>query len=45
MAGRHRRGAAHRPAAPARAPRPIEIVDSRTHIQHLMTHEVAAEHR
>ena len=45
MAGKHRRGVAHRPAAPAWAPRPIEVVDSRTHIQHLMTHEVAAAHR
>jgi hypothetical protein len=44
MAGKHRRGAAHTPA-PTRAPRHIGIVDSRTHIQHLMTHEVAAAHR
>jgi hypothetical protein len=42
---RHRRGGAHIPAVPVRAPRPIEIVDSRTHIQHLMTHEVAAAYR
>jgi hypothetical protein len=45
MAGKHRRGAAHRPAVPVRAPRHIGIVDSRTHVQHLMTHEVAAAHR
>jgi hypothetical protein len=44
MAGKHRRGAAHRPA-PARGPRHIGIVDARTHIQHLITHEVAAEYR
>jgi hypothetical protein len=44
MAGKHRRGAVHRPA-PTRAPRHIGIVDSRTHIQHLMTHEIAAAHR
>ncbi len=44
MAGKHRRDAAHRPA-PARAPRHIGIVDSRSHVLHLMTHEVAAEYR
>lgn len=44
MAGRHRRGAPHRPA-PTRAPRQIGIVDSRIHLQHLMTHEIAAEYR
>jgi hypothetical protein len=38
--GRHRRGAAHRSE-----PRPSGIVDSRSHIQHLMTYEVAAEYR
>ena len=42
---RHRRGGAHRPAAPARARRHIRIVDARSHVQHLMTHEVAAAHR
>jgi hypothetical protein len=45
MAGKHRRGAAHRPAVPTRAPRHIGIVDARSHVQHLMTHEVAAAHR
>lgn len=44
MAGKHRQGDAQIPA-PTRAPRHIGIVDSRTHIQHPMTHEIAAAHR
>ncbi len=43
--GRHRRQAAHTAIPAQRGPRPLGIIDARTHVEHLMTDESAMAHR